>query len=118
MISRFCRGISITAAASFILRLENETGKQAEDHGRRDPRGRGSQASRQDAERAVLVHRLFDTAGQRIAEARQRNGRARARKIDELVIQPDGTKQDARYNIGDQNARRCQLRSVDEDLTD
>ena len=92
MISRFCRGISITAAASFILRLENETGKQAEEHGGRDSGGRGSQASRQDAERAVLVHRLFDTAGQRIAEARQRNGRARARKIDELVIQPDGTK--------------------------
>ena len=35
-----------------------------------------------------------------------------------VVIQPDGTKQDARYNIGDQNARRCQLRSVDENLAE
>ena len=91
----------------FLFGFEYQRNEDAEEHGGADTGCRGGEAAGEYAEKSVAFDCLLNTLGKRIAEARQRNGRARARKIDELVIQPDGTKQDARYNIGDQNARRC-----------
>ena len=103
---------------SFILWLKNQSGEPSKKDRRADTACCGSQTAGKDAQETFFLHTLLNPFGKKIAKAGQRNGRTRAREVDELLIHADRAEDNADDNIGNQDPRRCQLRLVDQDLSD
>ena len=103
---------------SFVAGLAEEGGEGGEDDRRGDAAGGGRQAARERAEQPALRHGLRHALRQRIAEAGQRDGCARAAPVDEVLVDADGLQQNARHDVAREDARGCQLRAVDENLPD
>ena len=77
-----------------------------------------STSSGKNAKEALFLHALPDALGKQTAEAGQGDGRAGAGKVDELLINADRSEQHADDDVGHENARRSELRFVDEKLPD
>ena len=80
--------------------------------------GGSGKAALEDAEHAVFGDRRLHAAGNRRAEAAERQGRAAPGDADELVIDAEGAEQHTSRHIEHENARRGQHGLVDEDLRD
>lgn len=107
---RVCKPLFLRPAA------EEQRREIAEDQRRRGAGGRGGEAALEDTERAVLGDGAFHAAGNRRAEAAERQGRAAPGKADEPVVDAERAEQHAGRHIQHENARRGQHGPVDEEL--
>ena len=93
-------------------------GEIPEEYRRGDAARGGRQPAGERAEKALLRHGLFHALGKRAAEARERDARAGARPLDERSVHAHGVQHDAEHDIARQNARRGELRAVNEHLSE
>ena len=89
--------------------LEDEGGHGAEENGGGDACGGVGEAAGEGAHEADLLHGALHARGQRMTEAGQGDGRARACKISHRPVQPNGAENDARDDVSDKDARRSCL---------
>lgn len=104
--------------SAFILRLEKQRRQKAEKDGGGDTGGCGPKAAEQCAEQPLAVHGLAHALGEIIAEAGQRDGRTRTAEIHEILIDAHAAENNARNDVGGQDARRGEFGRVDEQLAD
>ena len=109
---------SVTRFLAFILRLENQAGKQACGDCRRNAAGAGLQPTGEDSKEAILLHRFFDTLGQIIAETGQRNSGTGSGKFSQRLINSDGTKKYTDEHIADEDSGGSKFGLVNQNLTD
>ena len=67
------RSFSMPRKSGFILRLEQQAGKQASEDGNGNSSGAGFQPAGKDSQETILIHCFFYTIGQGITEAGQRD---------------------------------------------
>ena len=85
--SSFRRRGSLPRNSGFILRPEQDSRQKPRNNGGSNPPGRCFQTSGENAQKALLVHRLPDALSQGIAEACQRHRCPGSRKLRKGLIQ-------------------------------
>lgn len=110
--------LGTVAGSAFALRTADD-GKQAAEHdGRRDAARRARHAAGERAEQPAFRDRRRNALGQRIPEAEQRHGRARARVINQRLVNAEALQYHAEHHERNQNARGGQLCFINEYLAD